>query len=662
MASKLTVLVAPPGSGKTGRLLGHYRAALAASSPGATLWLAPTWRAAGELPCRLLSDGCNGCFSPGLMTFDRFAEAVLQGAPVAAHPISRLMKRQLIRQLIRQQRSEGRLKHFSPIAETSGLVDLICELISELKRLEIWPEHFYRACNARGITQKDQELLEIYDAYQRCLREHQLYDAEGRFWSARDRLDRGQRRPFERLRLVVADGFTDFTRTQHEILEILAGWVEELWITLPLEAEPRRDELFAKPLTTLAELRRRHPHLVLEELPRPQRPAWPAMAHLEKTLFANPRHAKPAQDTSGVEILAAAQQLGEIELIGSRIKRLLTEGDPQLGGRPARPQEIAVVFRSPQDVGSLVDAVFSDLGIPLALETGHSLDRSPVLSALVTLLRLDLDDWPFAGLLAVLASNYFQPDWPQWQEGEAAPTVERTIRRLQIPRGRAPLIEQLQSVTSASTKPRPPVAPTEHHQGSAPTQRDRRSRFDDPHAEPGLTLALLMRLAAAFDELPQQAGPAGWAIASPCPAPDQLAWETLQSALGASETLDRWLGQQPTPWNRREAFDALSDILSSERVGQGDDESGRVRVLSAASVRALRIPYLFLAGLSEKAFPPPQRADRLYSEPEYRRLIEEGLPLVAGTDRNREEMLLFYETITRATRRLYLSYPALDES
>ena len=80
------------------------------------------------------------------------------------------------------------------------------------------------------------------------------------------------------------------------------------------------------------------------------------------------------------------------------------------------------------------------------------------------------------------------------------------------------------------------------------------------------------------------------------------------------------------------------------------------------SVRAMRIPYLFVAGLSEKAFPPPEREDRLYSEAEYVRLIEQGLPLVARRERNREEMLLFYEVITRATRRLYLSYPALDES
>ena len=87
-----------------------------------------------------------------------------------------------------------------------------------------------------------------------------------------------------------------------------------------------------------------------------------------------------------------------------------------------------------------------------------------------------------------------------------------------------------------------------------------------------------------------------------------------------------------------------------------------MRVLGAESVRSLRIPYLFLAGLSEKVFPPPDREDRLYSEAEYLRLIEAGLPLVARTERTREEMLLFYEAVTRATKRLYLSYPALDEA
>ena len=38
------------------------------------------------------------------------------------------------------------------------------------------------------------------------------------------------------------------------------------------------------------------------------------------------------------------------------------------------------------------------------------------------------------------------------------------------------------------------------------------------------------------------------------------------------------------------------------------------------------------------------------------------MPLPPRTERNAAEMLLFYEAVTRATRRLTLSYPALDEA
>ena len=109
----------------------------------------------------------------------------------------------------------------------------------------------------------------------------------------------------------------------------------------------------------------------------------------------------------------------------------------------ARPGEIAVVFRSPQAVDGLVGEVFGRLSVPVMFESGETLDRSPALRALVAIAQLDLDDWPFAQLLTLLGSNYFQPTWREWQEGRAAVHVERTIRRLQIPRGREALLGQL---------------------------------------------------------------------------------------------------------------------------------------------------------------------------------------------------------------------------
>jgi ATP-dependent helicase/nuclease subunit B len=695
MSSRVVILCGPALSGKTEPLLARYRAALTQRPPGSALWLAPNWRTAAEVRLRLFDGRFSGCFRPKVMTFEKFAEDVLRAAGAPLRPLSHLMKRELVRQIIGEQSARGRLKHFQSIVATGGLVDQICEFISELKRSEIWPEDFHRACEVRGVGDKDVELLEIYDAYQQALREHGLFDAEGRFWSARDVLaggkgpvprDAGNQRGtiggestarklaggdaspihpssfiLHPLQLVVIDGFTDFTRTQHEIIEILAAGSTEMIITLPLESEPRRNDLFAKPLKTLAELRRRHgAALAIEDLSRAPRPEWPAMGRLERTLFMNPRaratgaespvasSAVPDPSTLGIEILAAARQLGEIELIGARIKRLLVDG-------LARPGEIAVVFRTPQAVGELVAEVFGRLGIPVMFESGPSLARAPALRALAALLQLDLDDWPFDQLLNVLGSNYFQRDGTDRRETRAAADVERTIRALQIPGGRQRLIEQLHSAAADST-------------GRASTALR-------------TTLSLTQRLANALDALPGRATLPQWAKAwqqladatglrsaietreEPLASgPSPSLWNRLMEVLAAGDKLAGWLERSPPELDRRAAFEALLDILRSERVGHGGDESGFVRVLSATSVRSLRVPYLFLAGLSEKAFPPPDREDRLYGEAEYVRLIEAGLPLMARAERTQDEMLLFYEVVTRATKRLYLSYPALDES
>ncbi len=670
MLNRVTALIGPARSGKTEWLLARYRAFLTAQPLGNVLWLAPTWRAATEVRERLLDGGLPGCFRPGITTFKKYAESVLQAAGLPIRPLTRLMKRELVRQQIEEQSRHGRLRHFGPIANTSGLVDLVCEFISELKRLEIWPEELQRACADGGITAKDSELLEIYDAYQQALREHDLYDAEGSFWSARDVLRRAEAGRWK-MNLLVVDGFTDFTRTQHEMLQILARDAEQFFVSLPLEPEPCRADLFAKPLVTLEKLKKGMPGLVVERLPRPSDAVWPAMAHLEQTLLVNPRLradssvAVTAPEARGIEILAAARPEGEARLIGAKIKRLLVDAT-------AKPSEIAVVLRSLSDAGSLFGEVFGRLGIPVFLEQGQTLDRSPALRALVRLLQLDLNDWPLGELLSLVGSNYFRPEWSAWQGGKAAAEVDQTIRRLQIPRGRDRLLAALRQPTGDST-----IA--EGVQDSGP------QRPNDEKITAKTMGSLLERLALVFDKLPQKAILADWAKAwqqlasqtglhralresvadveaSAGMIADLAAWDRLMEVLAADQRLAQWLQRRPPELDRPQAFEMLLDILRSERIGPPGDEAGCVRVLSAASVRSLRIPYLFLAGLSEKAFPPPDREDRLYGEADYLRLISAGLPLVARSERNREEMLLFYEAVTRATKRLYLSFPAVDES
>jgi len=668
----MLILTGPPGCGKTEYLLEQYVSVLTSAEPGAVLWLAPTWRSAGDVRRRLAAR-VPGCFSPGITTFTRFARWVVDSTPELIRPIDALMKRQLVRQIIDRLRKQGRIEYFLPIVDKPGLLSLICDFIAELKRYEIWPEHFVQACKSLAAPGKHRELGAIYDEYQKTLRQHNLYDEEGLFWSARDWLGRvaeqqaiggqvGQQSgaasslplALGRLRLVVADGFTDFTRTQHEILEILARCAQQVCISLPLEGEPVREELFAKPLKTLAELRRRHQQVTVRQLERPSPAHWAAMDHAESWLFGNPRKVPPAPEAESIEILAAARTIGELEQIGARIKLLLASGK-------ASADEVVVVFRTLEDVQWLVREVFGKLGIPFVVDCWPALRSCPALRALVALLRLELDDWPWSGLSAVLHSSYFQPDWPQWQPPDSAAAVDRVLRQTGVLEGKQRWLEALSARLGQSGA-------------------DRQS--DDQTHDVHLAAEVLKRLAQALEELPQKATLADWAkaweklaqrtgllrtAAQGLPGgvtpsvTDTDGWQQLQKMLADSQRWEQLLGQQPPELELGQAVEILEDILNSQTVSGVVEESGRVRVLSAKSVRTLRVPYLFVAGLAEKTFPLQQSESRLYGDAERDRLIKRGLPLVGRVEHTCEEMLLFYEVITRATRYLCLSYPALDD-
>ncbi|HEV3138461.1 MAG TPA: UvrD-helicase domain-containing protein, partial [Pirellulales bacterium] len=405
-----TVLAGPARSGKTGRLLDHYRQVLANEPLGAGLWLGPTHRGVAAVRDQLLAGSLAGCFSPNCLTFDQFARRVLESSPLEIRPIGLVAERQILRGLILQALDERKLDYFAPVARTPGFLDLLVRFVEEMKRLEIWPAELAAAC---GRAEKDRELCHLYESYQRILTEHDMYDAQGRFWSARDLLQKGQQKPFERLRHVVVDGFADFTRTEHEILEILAGRVASLTISLPLEIGSPRGDLFAKADKTLTELKRRHPDLAVHEM-EPRSVAFPAIGHVERSLFSNPRQAAPVADAVGIEIVEAAGAVHEIELLARRIKQLLTQGDIGSAGASVRPGDILVVFRSLGDAGELVREVFGEYGIPVAVGTRLPLERAPILAALSAWLRLDVEGWPFRQLLGVLVHNYFRPAWTCW--------------------------------------------------------------------------------------------------------------------------------------------------------------------------------------------------------------------------------------------------------
>ena len=123
--------------------------------------------------------------------------------------------------------------------------------------------------------------------------------------------------------------------------------------------------------------------------------------------------------------------------------------------------------------------------------------------------------------------------------------------------------------------------------------------------------------------------------------------------------LKRFSAASPT-FGRQRFVQELSDLLRQNAFSEATSETGRVRVVSAEQVRILDIPHLFLAGLSERSFPRRRNDDCLYSESDREQLNEHGLTLAPHSQRAQEEMLMFYNVVTRARRSLVLSYPVVN--
>ena len=361
-----------------------------------------------------------------LYPFQDFVEEIIRVNDPQAKPLSGVQRRLLAEELVADLHFDKKLSHFERIIDTRGFADAVFALLAELKENEIWPDQLAEVAGQRGP--KVEQCVRIYQRYQEQLIRNSLYDLEGRFWYARDLLLRGLFQPFEGIRAVFVDGFTRFTRTQHEILETLAGRVGELWIALPDEPGEIRSELFAQPRTTLQKLELLNPQV--ERLPPAiDRPA--GLAHLERQLFRPLRTVERSENADGLYDRSTRHDWRNPA--GSPRNQAIVVGRRARAGHSGDTGRRATLRRP-----GGARKVFAEYGIPVDIEGAEPLLRNPAIATLLCALRLPEDDWPFAGVTGPpLRSGYFQPDWLETRsDPNIAQHAEALLRLLGEPRDR----------------------------------------------------------------------------------------------------------------------------------------------------------------------------------------------------------------------------------
>lgn len=636
------------------------RAEQSRGTAGTVLWIVPNRRAQRHWSRRLATAHAAAILAPPVVTFDQFAERLLQAAGRPATAISSTVRRLLLRRITQQLAESGELRHFKPVAQTSGFLDIVESFIAELKRDEIWPEEF-QAATVHGRSRRDVELGQIYERYQQALVTHSWYDPEGRFWLARSELQAGNCRGLPDWSWIGVSGFTDFTFTQSEILEQLAPRCAQLLLTLPHDVAGRRPVLFEKSATACRAIEQLWPQLERETI-APRADESPDRRQIRTSLFGNPREVVPRERATDVELIGCLGAASELASVALRIKAWLRAG--------VLPGEIAIGLRSVQEEGLRWLEGLRSAGLPVWCDTGPPVAESGLVKFLVAVLQTELEDWTFARLTSVLGSSYLAPgEYPgNWDQDSRA--VSQVLRGLRLPQGR---VQILDSVSAAHR--RLSTAAVESQTAAMPDEDPEEVTIADL---PAVVYARADRCLQWYQQVTQrlrQSHPlVNWVDvvsqllkecgALPHPAAedqsDRVVWEQWQSLLresAAAELAYTGAAQKLSP---TEFLRELRDLLTGERHDTPPEPIGAIAILGLDQLRHVTTPYLVIAGLTEESFPRRRSDDCLFSDAERRQLAAAGLPIRHASLHQQEEMLFFAQLMLSSERHLLLTYPEVN--
>ena len=579
----LALLVGPANAGKVSRLLDRYLENL-----GREPFLVVPNRAEVDRVERDLLARSPVLLGGDIGTFDDLFRRIVRGDR-AERRVATDAQRTL---LLRRALAGASLNGLGPSARFPGFADTLLGALSELEAGLVDP------------GQVEGDLAVLHAAYREELDRLGLWDrdlerahAVGRIEGELDAWGSGP---------VLAYGFEDLTAAQWALLRALAGRTD---VTVSLPYEPGRPA-FASLSRTAEDLGRLADGRIDELPPAYAEVAHPALAHLERALFAD-RPPPPSPPLEGaVRFLEGAGGRGALELVADEILRLLRDG--------TAPEEIAVVCPSLERWRAPLETAFGSLGVAYGFEGRLRLGQTAFGHALLSGLRFAWGSGERRDLFAFLRSPYsgLARAHADYLEGRLRGLGVRTAveeRAVELRGGPLPALEDVRAAPS-------------------------------PLAAAGFLASAMLRAAHGVE-----APPVGDTFRR-----DLRTHERVAALLRELEGWERLAG----PLDREEVLAAL-ERLTIRQPGAG--EAGRVAVLDLLRARTRRFEVVFVLGLEEGSLPRRSTASPFLDDETRRNLDERSSARLVRSDPVARERYLFYAACTRPSRRLYLVREAANE-
>jgi ATP-dependent helicase/DNAse subunit B len=547
-----------------------------------------------------------------VVRFSWLFDEIARRAGYSARRASRLQVELVAAQAVKR----ARLDVMAASAARPGFARAAVRLFAELERSRVEPSRLAAALKRWGSSGSREayaaEVASLYRAYHERLDAAGLVDRDLFAWRALDRL-RHQPHAWGATPVFVY-GFDDFTDLELDALETLADRSQaDVVVSLPYE----RGRVAFKPLAGMFERLRALAGERIEELPPLDDHYAPesrkALHHLERGLFTD--GTRKGRAGQAIRRLSAGGARAEVELIGSQVLRLLREG--------TRPGDVAVVFRDPSKYAALVEHVFGAYGIPHSVERRVPLAHTALGRGLLALLRCAGSGGTAADVVTYLRTP------GRLRNASFADRLEASVRRAGL-RGVDEAAEQFEQIAGW------------------PLDEIARLRSAPAAELPGV----LSSIAASRFSAPYLRAAH---VLSGRRLDDARVFEALRSAL-ADIAAVAGAGVRPD-------LAAIHDLLAELEVRTGDmPDPERVQIAAPESVRARRFEAVFACGLQEGEWPAPSGGDPFLADDDRREIASAGgLALPLREDQLDRERYLFYATISRAERVVYLSWRHSDE-
>ncbi|MDJ0975667.1 MAG: PD-(D/E)XK nuclease family protein [Planctomycetota bacterium] len=656
------LVTGPAGSGKTHLALGRIRDASTvegargrgAADPDRALLVLPTYAQVLHLKRVALSRwDTRGILDAPFTTFTAAGERFVEGYRVRSLPSADERDR-LMEEALRQ----ADVELFERVADRVGFRARLLRLVKEVKQSGLPVDdavHRLAAGGAAleaGASARLDGFLAVFRAYEALLRTAGLDDHED---SLRRLLDAaGGSSGAAVPRLLVVDGFDDFTPVEERILRVLADRVSdaggEVVVTLPFD--PAREALFPGAAETRARwLASGFEEHALSGFPRS---SATGLAALADRLFQP--DGETLDEPPGVAELVAGDHEDEAEQIAREARRFIEAArNEEPGALPLRGwRDVGVVVRRTDDVAARFDAAFKRMGVPLRIVgAGRPLASEPLVRALRGPLQL-LAGRREAGRFDARALT----TWIRWRLAWSADAASRAaLDRFEIRHRKKGYPATLAAYADAAPEP---LAPYVHELLSALDALDATAKGPRVYAALASALDALAPLpdSQGLDAEGRPVDPVG---------DRRLAWATVaRSRLGAvlraleAAVRRTGLGQDV---DAAQAVDELFDAVERTRIALPDRRLDAVTLMDAEEARYWELELVFVAGLEEGRFPLHPREDVLLRDRDREALAEQEAPLRLPLARDREarERRLFYGALTRARSQLVLCRSAYDE-